>query len=196
MYTNPSNIIKSYIGLLEDNRESIDTVLHVYQPSKRLLILEGIRKTLPSHSFPVLEFEPTSGSNQWGTTRSQRPRYSFECLLSVINSNEDYGVEYITTLTTTIVEILTDPQNLQLPVTNEVKWEPGGGLVQTYIMDSLVESVTYNSAKEGTVRSATFDLFTMIHEPFPDDHWAAQALPEDSAATVLRPRSQIIPELS
>lgn len=170
MYTNPSNIIKTLIRMLGINAEHINSVIQVYQ-SRTLTVFEGMRKTIPADGFPSLEIEPTTGANEWATTRAQRPRYSFNCTLTVLNDNEDYGVEYISTLATTLVEIMTDPQNLQLRVINEVKWSPNYGLVDTYIMDSLVEGVTYNSMKDGTVRTCEFDWFALIHEPYPDTHF-------------------------
>lgn len=192
MYTNPSNLIKTFIRMLENNRESIDSVIAVYEPDRIITILEGMRKTLPASAYPVLEIEPTNGSNQWATTRTQRPRYNFNCVLTVMNENEDYGVEYISTLATTIVEIMTDPENLQLRVINEVTWDSTYGLVPTYIMDSLVENVTYNASKEGTIRTAEFDLFATIHEPFPDSHFWVYAL-DNPDPTELRPRELVIP---
>jgi len=181
--------------MLETNRETIDSVIAVYEPDRILTILEGMRKTLPANAYPVLEFEPVSGSNEWAVTRAQRPRYNFTCTLTVMNENEDYGVEYISTLATTIVEIMTDPQNLQLRVINEVTYDPTYTLVPTYIMDSLVENVTYNASKEGTIRVAEFDLFTMIHEPFPDSHFWIYAT-DDPEPTQLRPREFVIPPAS
>lgn len=192
MYTNPSNLIKTFIRMLETNREMIDYVVQVYEPDRMLSIFEGMRKTVPASAYPVLEIEPTNGSTQWATTRTQRPRYSFNCTLTVMNENEDYGVEYIATLATVLVEIMTDPQNLQLRVINEVTWDPTYGLVPTYILDSLAEDVTYNAAKEGTIRTAEFSLFAMIHEPFPDSHFWVYAT-NDPEPTELRPRELVIP---
>ena len=156
--------------MLQSNLEQINAVIKQYEP-KVLNIFEGMRKTLPLDAFPAFEIEPTSGSNEWATTRAQRPRYSFNCTLTVINDNEDYGVEYIATVANAIIEVMTDPQNLQLRIVNEVRWDPNLGLAPTYLMDSLVESVTYNAAKDGTIRTCEFDWFALVHEPFPDSHF-------------------------
>jgi len=154
--------------MLESNADSINRVIQVYESGKGLTILEGMRRTLPVDAFPSFEIEPTSGSNEWAVTRAQRPRYSFQCTLTVRNDNEDFGVEYISSIVSILTEIMTDPQNLQMQVMNESRWDPNSGLVATYIMDSFVESVTYNSNKDGTIRTAEFDWFALIHEPFPD----------------------------
>lgn len=172
MYTNPSNIVKTLIKMLESNADSINRVVQIYEPNKGLTVLEGMRRTLPVDAFPCLEIEPTSGANEWAATRTQRPRYSFQCTLTARNDNEAFGVEYIATIVTILTELMTDPMNLQMRVVNESKWDPNSGLVATYIMDSLVESVTYNANKEGTIRTAEFDWFALINEPFPDSKFA------------------------
>jgi len=178
--------------MLQVNSESIDSVIQVYEPDKGLTVLEGMRKTLPIDAFPLLEIEPTSGSNSWYTSRAQMPRYNCNCTLTVSNDNEDYGVEYIATLATAVVEIMTDPQNLQLRVINEVRWDPNAGMTPTYLTDSLVEDVTYNASKDGTIRTAEFSWFGMIHEPFPDSHfWIFFS--NFMEPTEVRPREIIVP---
>jgi hypothetical protein len=127
-----------------------------------------MRNTLPVDAYPALEIEPTTASNQWATTRAQRPRYNLQMTLTTRTDNERLHVEYICTLTDMIVSILTSPENLQLSVVNETKWDPNGGLVPQVITDSLVEDVTYNAVHEGTVRTAEFGWFALIHEPYPD----------------------------
>jgi hypothetical protein len=154
--------------LLELNALEINRCIRVYETDKSLNVFEGMRKSLPADCFPSLEIEPTSGTNQWATVRSQRPRYQFNMTLTVLNDNEDFGVEYISTVATRIVEILTDPQNLQLRVLNESRWTPTGGLVNTVVLDSLVEDVTYNATKDGSIRTVEFSYFAMIHEPYSD----------------------------
>lgn len=171
MYTNPSNIIKTLVQMLNDNRDCIEYVIHDYEPERTLTIFEGMRKTLPRDAFPSFEIEPTSGSNNWATTRAQRPRYNFNCTLTVVNDNEKYGVEYISSIVTVLVQLITDPTNLQMQVLNESRWDPNGGLVDTYITDSLVEDVTYNASKDGTIRTAEFSWFALIHEPYPQSKW-------------------------
>lgn len=184
MYTNPHSICLTLLALLERNSVQINQVIRVYLPSKSLTVFEGTRALLPADAYPSLELEPTNASNSWATTRSQRPRYSFNCTLSTLCDNEKFAVEYMTTIATTLVAIMTDPQNLQLPVVGETIWSPVGGIYPTTILDSLVEDVTYNSEKEGSIRRCEFSWFAMIHEPYPDIKFK---LGESSAPTVLRP---------
>jgi len=147
--------------------------------------LKGMRPTLPLDAFPSLEIEPTSGSNQWATTRSQRPRYSLQMTLTTRTDNIKLHVEYITTIATRLVEILTSPENLQLKILNETKWTTYRGLVDTYFLDSLVENITYNSMFEGTIRTCEFDWFSTVHETYPDSKWRVG---DSSNPTVLRPK--------
>jgi hypothetical protein len=103
----------------------------------------------------------------------------------VLNDNEKYGVEYIATLATTLSEIMTSPQNLQLPILNETKWDSSGGLSQTYYLDSLVETASYSVAKSGSLRVAEFSWFVSVHEPFPESMWQ---IGDRNSPTVLRPK--------
>jgi hypothetical protein len=184
MYTNPHNLCSTLIALLERNSVQINQVIRTFSPSKSLSVFEGTRSLLPADAYPSLELEPGNASNQWATTRSQRPRYNFTCTLTTLCDNEKFAVEYITTIATSLVSIMTDPQNLQLPVIGETVWSPVGGIYPTFILDSLVEDITYNSEKEGSIRRCEFSWFAMIHEPFPDIKFR---LGESSSPTVLRP---------
>lgn len=140
---------------------------------------------MPVDAYPALEVEPQNAANAWATTRAQRPRYTFQCSLTVRVDNEKFGVEYITTLATALAEIMTSPQNLQMRVLGETKWDPYGGLCDTYILDSLVEDANYSAAKEGSIRKAEFSWFALIHEPFPASMWRVGGA---SSPTVLRPK--------
>lgn len=174
------------VGVIERNLVVINKVIRVYEPEGSLTVWEGMRKSLPIDAFPSLEIEPTSGSNQWATTRSQRPRYSFQCTLTVLNANEEYGVEYISSIVSVLSNILTDPQNLQERVVDETKWGPNTGLIDTYILDSFVDSVTYNASKDGTIRTAEFEWWVVIHEPYPQSHWPRPG--NCNKPTVVRPQ--------
>jgi hypothetical protein len=176
--------------MLTENGDAIDKTIREYEPDRTLIVFEGMRKTLPRDAFPSFEIEPTSGSNSWDTTRAQRPRYNLQCTLTVINDNEKYGVEYIATIVTILVELMTDPTNLQMMVIGESRWDPNGGLVNTYILDSLVEDVTYNANKDGTIRTAEFSWFALIHEPYPESKWE---IGDNSMPTIIRPRIINVP---
>ena len=159
-------------------------MVRVYRDERQLNVFQGMRKVLPADAYPSLEIEPNTSSNRWATTRAQRPRFEFNCTMTARCDNEKFAVEYICTLATTVVEIMCSPENLQLPVIGEARWDPNGGLVDTIIMDSLVESVTYNAVKEGTIRTAEFSWFAEIHEPFPESKWKVN---DATMPTVIRP---------
>jgi len=185
VYTNESNILDTLIELLGNNAVQINQCVHVYQPSRNMCVFKGMRNTLPIDAYPSLELEPTNASNQWATTRAQRPRYNVQFTLTTRTDNEKLHVEYICMLVNAVVSILTSPENLQLTVLNETRWDPNGGLVTQVITDSLVEDVTYNAVHEGTVRTAEFGWFALIHEPYPDFKFR---MGSSDMPTILRPK--------
>ena len=172
------------IALLERNCQQINKTIRVYQGKRALNLFEGMRQTLPAQAYPSFEIEPGGAPNQWATTRAQRPRYNFTCTLTVTNSNEKYGVEYIATIATVLGEIMTSPENLQLRILNESKWSPNAGLVDTYMLDSLVEDISYSASRDGTIRTAEFSWFVSVHEPYPEAKWRVGGATQP---TMLRP---------
>jgi len=184
MYTNPSNIISTLVNLLDRNAQQINQVVRAYEGNRKLMVLPGMRKVIPADAYPVFEIEPGDVPNSWATTRAQRPRYQFRCTLTIKVDNEKFGVEYVCTLGTAIAEIMTSPENLQLPVINETKWDLTGGLVQTFILDSLVDSANYSASKEGSIRKAEFNWFATINETYPEAKWKVNSY---STPTVIRP---------
>ena len=171
MYTNPSNIIKTIIKLLNRNADIINRVIQEYEDGSVLNVFEGMRKSLPTSAFPSLEIEPTSNSTEWYSVRTQKARYGFQFTLTVSNDNEDYGVEYPASIATILTEILNNPGNLQLQIENEKKWDVNDGLVDSYIMNSMCENVTMNASKDGSIRIVQFDWFAEVMEPFADSAW-------------------------
>lgn len=184
MYTNPSNIILTLVDLLNRNSQQINAVVRYYQGDRKMTVLPGMRKVVPADSYPVMEIEPGDVPNSWATTRAQRPRYQFRCTITVMVNDEKFGVEYICTLATAIGEIMTSPENLQLPILRETKWDLTGGLCQTYMLDSLVDNANYSAAKEGSIRKAEFSWFVSVHEPYPESKWRLNSY---STPTVIRP---------
>ena len=177
-------MISTLTKLLDRNAQQINQVVRVYQGNRKLLVLAGMRKVIPADAYPVFEIEPGDVPNQWATTRAQRPRYQFRCTLTVKVDKEQFGVEYVCTLGTAIAEIMTSPENLQLPVVNETKWDLTGGLGQTFILDSLVDSANYSAAKEGAIRKAEFNWFATINETYPESKWRVTS---SGTPTILRP---------
>ena len=159
----------------------------MFADDERLTVFKGERQVIPVGKYPSFEIEPAPASNQWATTRAQRPRYNFRCILTTSTTNERKHVRYSGAVATRIIEIMTSPENLQLPVKNESKWDLNFGLSQTFILDSLVESVSWGTAKAGTIRVVEWDWFTLIHETYPDSKWSR--LGEGATnPTVLRPK--------
>lgn len=184
MYTNISNIIDTVINLLEINSLQLNTLVQKFSDKKNLTVLKGMRNTMPASKYPVLEIEPTNASNEWATTRAQRPTYNLNFTLTTSTEKEEIHVKYIATIVTALVALLTSPENLQMTVLNETRWDPIGGLVAQVITDSLVTDVTYNSFNEGTIRTAEFQWFALIHEPYPQFKFA---IGESDQPTILKP---------
>lgn len=184
MYTSPGNIVKTLKCLLERNAQLINRMVMRYEGGRSLVVLEGVRPTLPIDMYPCFEIEPTNSDNIWATTRSQRPTYNFTCTLTVKVSNLKYGVEYICSLASLMSEIMTSPNNLQLRILNETHWDVNGGLVDTYMTDSFTTSVVYNATKDGSIRMAEFSWFVLVHEPFPESLWR---IGSNEAPSIIRP---------
>lgn len=172
------------MNLLNNNAQQINQLIRRYQPSKSLTVLEGIRATLPVDMYPTFEIEPSPATTEWATTRAQRPRYTFNCMLTVKVSNIKYGVEYISTLATQIGSLMTSPENLQMKVINETRWDPNGGLVDAYILDSLVDNLSYAATKDGGIRTAEFSWFALMHEPYPESKWV---IGDSTMPSILKP---------
>lgn len=130
-----------------------------------------MRKTLPDAAYPSLEIEPKGITTEWFSTRAQRTNFRFELTLTVKNSNEDFGVEYISAIANVLCQIITHPSNLQLKVVNSKKYDADIGLVDVYIQDSLIDNVSPSANKTGTIRQIEMDWFAIIHEPYPESAW-------------------------
>jgi hypothetical protein len=122
--------------------------------------------------MPLLELEPGTEEITWGTTRAQRSRINVTLKLTVVNSNPDYGVEYISGWARRIKIILNDPRRLQSWITTnegkrEFKWTLDGGMVPLGFLDSLVTDVDYKVLQSGSLRQADFSWFCLVHETLP-----------------------------
>lgn len=182
MYTNPYNIAKTLVNLLNAYSEDLNGLISKYQSRRKLTVLTGMRKVVPVSAYPVLEIEVSDATDEWATTHGQRPTYNFKFTLTIKCEKEELGLEYICTLTTEIVRILTSPQNIQLPVEGQKRFSPDGVIVPSYIMDGLVDNVTYALSRDGTTRRAEFSLWTKIHEPYPDFFFTKGSVLESSSS--------------
>ena len=153
-------------------QEAITTsIIDNFQNGRKLSFFKGLRPTLPSSVFPSFEIGITSASNEWFATHTQKPTFPFRCLVTVSCPKIDVGEEYITTLTTYLVGILTDPRHIQIPIIGASVWNHDGATLQAKIMDAFVPSIDYSSTKEGTVRVADFTWEVKVLEPYPEDFW-------------------------
>ena len=154
------------IGVLELNRESIDGIVAQYQPGHNLNLFKGMRKTIPADLYPSLELEPSSGAMNWEALQVQNGTYSIEMMLTICTNNDAMSVEYIGTLTKQLTGLLNNPTNFAFLIPNEVSYLPNRGYGYTQVQFAAVESVTYNSNKEGTIRIAQWEWYCKILEAF------------------------------
>lgn len=171
MYISPINLVQGLIDILQVNKQSIQQVLIHYlgdYPNKPVLnVFKGMRKTLPLSSFPCIEFEPTSGSNEWTTTSAQTSEYTIQCTLTVNCDNDELGAEYISELTRRIVQIYTYPSNMCFIVPNQYQ---DRNKTPVYVQFGTISSVTYNSTKDGSLRVAQWDWSGRIIQSFPQNY--------------------------
>ena len=170
MYISPINLIQGLIDILQFNRQSIDELLLYYlgdiNGKPRLNVFKGMRKTIPLDMFPCLQFQPTSASNEWSTTSAQTSEYSIQCTLTVSCSDDELGAQYISQLTRRIVQIYTYPSNMCFAIPNEYQ---DMNKTPVYVQFGTINSVTYNSTKDGTLRVAQWDWNGRVLQGFPRD---------------------------
>lgn len=185
MYTDAGHVVDTLIHVLNNEQEFFRDFVRLYESEKAereypLAVKKGVFQTRPRELMPLLEVEPDTEANSWGTTRAQRPRFDVALLLTVINSNPEFGVEYITGWVRRLKVVLNDPRRLQSWVTDvegkrQYKWTLEGGLVPLGFLDSLVTDVSYKTLQAGSLRQARLSWFGIIHEPLPQraftDHW-------------------------
>lgn len=169
MYISPINIIKGLHGVLEANRNQIDTVLKHYRASDTLHIFDGLRKTLPLGAYPSLELEPSSASVEWTHTSAQTGEYQIECYLTVKNSNEEYAAEYISEATRAILKVLNYPDNMCFQIPNEFYGSDDPENPEQYpiwLQFGNVSSVNYRSTIDGAMTVAIFTWSGRVLEYF------------------------------
>jgi len=185
MYTDAGHVVDTLMHILNNEQEFFRDYIRQYDQDVAdreipLAITKGIFDNRPISAFPILEIEPDSEENEWAATQAQRPQFDCTLRLSVVNSNRELVVEFITGLVRRIKIILNDPRRLQSRVIDiygrqQMKYNSDGSLLAINFLDSLVTRVDYKSAQGGTVRQATLSWFCKIHEPIPStyflDHW-------------------------
>ena len=169
MYISPINIIKGLHGVIEANREQIDTVIKHYRTNDTLHIYDGLRKTLPESAYPSLELEPSSASVEWTHTSAQTGEYQIECYLTLKNSNEEYAAEYVSEVTRSILKILNYPDNMSFIVPNEFYESDDPENPDKYpihLQFGNVSSVTYRNTIDGAITVAMFTWSGRVLEYF------------------------------
>lgn len=166
MYTNISNIIDGLIEIIDLNKGPINALINDYEEGYKINVFKGMRKTLPRSTFPSLELEPSSGSNEWRSVRMQSPTYTVSFTLTVATDNDNMGVEYSATLARMFLQLFNNPQNMGWLIPLEISNLPNCGYVQTRIQDAFVDNVTYNSAKDGTFRVINWDWYCRVLESY------------------------------
>lgn len=179
MYTNAANIVDTLTFILNQEQEFFREYLLIYdsQVGSReypLSILKGIYNNRPHGVLPALEIEVNNESVEWSSTRTQRTRYELELLLTVKNSNQEFGLEYISGLVQRVKIVLTDPRRLQSRIVNregkiQTKWNVNGEFVPLVILDSLIDNISYKSSQEGTIRKASMSWWGLFQESFPPE---------------------------
>lgn len=165
MNINPYYIAKRGIDLICSYKPQIDSLISQYETNRSLNCFHGIRPSIPSSQFPCFEIETTSVDTEWATTRGQRHRISFQCLVTVSCPKIDYREEYLLRMTSAVVSILQDPKHLRFPVDCETL--SMGDKCTLFVYDSMVSSVGYSS-RDGTIGVGNFVWTASVHETIPD----------------------------
>lgn len=160
------------ISIVDVNKPYINALIKQYEPSAEIHMYKGMRKSLPRDSFPSLELEPVSGNTSWITTETQGASYTIQMTLTVVTDRDDMSAEYICNLTRLFTEIFNNPANMALPIPYEEGYSVNGrAWAQNIVQFSMVESVSYNSNKEGTIRISQWDWTGQVRESFPREYY-------------------------
>lgn len=174
MYINPYNIEKGLQGLLEANADKIQNIIKAFygeKTKKSLHIFKSVMPTLPQEQFPSLEMEPTSIDNEWITTEAEYNTYTIRFMLTVNFEKNELATNLLTTLTRTIVEIFTYPNNRCFKIPNEKIWNPvGKEYVDAWVQYGDISGLQFDSVKGGTVRVAQWTWTGKVLEGY-DYEW-------------------------
>lgn len=169
MFISIINIVKGLVQMIEDNREHIDSIIHVYEHGKRLNIFEGMRKSIPAELFPSLELEPSDASMDWVTTEHQNASYSIEFTLTISTTKDDIGAEYISNLTREFMHLFNNPANMTFIIPFEKSYDPVHKKVinDVRVQYGSVSSVSLNATKDGSIRVARWTWTGNVRESYP-----------------------------
>ena len=171
MFTNVYNIMKGLQALINENRPSIDGVVDVYEPGKKLHLFLGMRKSIPADALPSLELEPSDASNEYVTTETQESVYSIDMMLTVSSTDDERCVDYICTLAREFLHLFNNPGCRTLVVPFETSWNAVDKCTgPTVIQFGSIDNVSYNSVKDGSLRVARWTWSGRILESYPRDY--------------------------
>lgn len=172
MQASISNVIDGLILKIQQNIDTINNTIQLYQDNKELTIFKGLRDNLGISSYPSLELEPSSGSMNWNTTDSQVCEYSVQLYLTISTQMVNISVEYIGSVVRQIIQIFNMPYNMHFIIPNQIGYDPQQRkYTPLTIQFGSVSSVTYASNKIGTLRVANFTWTGTTRESYPRQFW-------------------------
>lgn len=169
MYISPYNIIIGLKGIVEANAERINAVIHHYRTTDELHVFAGLRKTLPMSAYPSLEIDPVSATTEWTTTSAQTGEYTFDCYLTMRNSDEEMAAEYVSEVTRAILKIFNYPDNMCFQIPNEYYQsddEENPKKYPIWIQFGNIPNVTYRNTIDGSITVAQFQWSGRVLEYF------------------------------
>lgn len=171
MYINPYNIINGIEKIILANKETINQVVKDFQGSNQksfLRVYKGMRPTLNQADFPSLEIEVDSLNGKWEGTEFEYNDYSLIFTLTINTQNIPKALNFISTLTRKVVEVLTFPNNRCFPIPDEVVWNPSkNDYEQAWVQYGSIDSVKYSATNDGTIRVAQWTWTGKVIEGYP-----------------------------
>lgn len=194
MYINPFHVSKGIYNVLVANVDLIGGEIRRFWSTKTINFFIGKRQTIPVNHMPCLEIVCTGVTPEWFACRTQNMIVTVELTLTLQISKEDNVEQLIGTISTPIVEILTNPVSLQFEVQSEKRLEQVAPLAFEYIRrynegkaladklvwtapepdtslmrrmwDSFVTGVSYNTANGGAYAQAIISWEGKILQPY------------------------------
>ncbi len=169
MYISPYNIIIGLKGIVEANADRINAVIKHYRSTDELHVFAGLRKTLPMSAYPSLEIDPVSATTEWTTTPAQTGEYTFDCYLTLRNSDEEMAAEYVSEVTRAILKVFNYPSNMCFQIPNEYyeSDDPADPKkYPIYINFGNIPNVTYRNTIDGSITVAQFQWSGRVLEFF------------------------------
>ena len=155
--------------MIDANIDDINRVIKYYRTTDELHVFDGLRKTLPMSAYPSLELDAASSTIEWTHTSAQTGEYAIDCYLTMVNSNEEIAVEYVSEVTRSILKILNYPDNMCFRIPNEYYQSDDPSNPKKYpiwIQFGNVSNTTYRSTIDGSLTVAQFTWSGRVLEYF------------------------------